>query len=190
MKRVGSVRLAGRTDAGTGDGRSWLRHRLWSAVAVLLVLVGSGTTIVAASVTSASNAGDAKTAFRASSEQVAASLKLAIQHEQDLMTSMSAFVAGNPAVSNTRFRAWATAERALARYPEVLGLGDAVLVPQSKLARFAAASERDPAGALPANGIFTVVPAGRRPAYCFTGAAVNPGRASTVPAGPGSPLLR
>jgi diguanylate cyclase (GGDEF)-like protein len=183
MKRVGSDRLEGRTGGGTGDGRSWLRHRLWSAIAVLLVLVGSGTTIVAASVTSASNAGDAKTAFRASSEQVAASLKLAIQHEQDLMTSMSAFVAGNPAVSNTRFRAWATAERALARYPEVLGLGDAVLVPESKLARFAAASERDPAGALPANGIFTVVPAGRRPAYCFTGAAVNPGRASTVPAG-------
>ena len=183
MKRLGSDRWAVHASAESGTGRFWLRQRLWGAAAALLLLGGSGTAVVGATITAAGNTKDAKAAFRASSGQVASSLKLAIQHEQDLTTSMSAFVAENPTASDARFSAWATAERALARYPEVLGLGDAVLVPQSKLARFAAASERDPAGALSANGTFTVVPAGRRPFYCFTGASVNPGPASTVPAG-------
>jgi hypothetical protein len=183
MKRFGSDRLPVRAGSAIGAGRFWLRQRLWSAAAVLLLLGGSAAAVVAASVASGNNASQATAAFRSSSAQLASSLKLAIQHEQDLMTSTSAFVAENPAVSNTRFRAWATAERALARYPEVMGLGDAVVVPQSKLAAFAATSERDPAGALPANGTFSVVPAGRRSFYCFTGAAVYPGSASTVPAG-------
>ena len=183
MKKFGSDRTAVNIGTPAGAGRFWLRQRLWGAAAVVLLVVGSGTAVVAASVTSANDAGDARAAFRASSQQVASSLQLAIQHEQDLTTSISAFVAENPAVSNTRFRAWATAERALARYPEVLGLGDAVLVPQSELARFAATSRRDPAGALSANGTFNVVPAGRRPFYCFIAASVDPGPASTLPAG-------
>jgi diguanylate cyclase (GGDEF)-like protein len=183
MNMFRSSRLAVRTVAATSAGRLWLRRRLWSVAAVLLLLGGSAAAVVAARAASANSARQAGAAFRSSSTQVAASLQLAIQHEQDLMTSTSAFVAGNPAVSNAQFRVWATAERALARYPEVLGLGDAVVVSQSELAAFAAASERDPAGALPANGTFSVVPAGRRPFYCFTGAAVNPGPSSTVPAG-------
>ena len=183
MTRLGSDRLTVGTGAAVGAGRFWLQQCLWTAAAVLLLLGGSGAAVVAASIQSGNNASQANQAFRSTSGQVASSLKLAIQHEQDLMTSTSAFVAGNPTASNTRFRVWATAERALARYPEVLGLGNAVVVPQSTLAAFAAASKRDPAGALSANGTFSVVPAGRRPFYCFTGAAVNPGPASAMPAG-------
>ena len=183
MKRFGSDRLAARTGAGLGAGRFWLQQRLWIAAAALLLLGGSGAAVVAASVASGHDASQANEAFRSSSAQVASSLTLAIQHEQDLMTSTSAFVAGNSTASNTRFRGWATAERALQRYPEVLGLGYAVVVPQSKLAAFTAASRRDPAGALSANGAFSVVPAGQRSFYCFTGGAVNPGGTSTVPAG-------
>ena len=183
MKRFGSGRLALGPGAGLGGGRFRLQQRLWSGAAALLLLGGSGAAVAAASVQSGHNASQANQAFRSSSAQVASSLKLAIQHEQDLMTSTSAFVAGNPTASNTQFRGWASAERALARYPEVLGLGDAVVVPQSKLAAFAAASERDPAGALSANGAFSVVPSGPRAFYCFTAAAVNPGAANAVPAG-------
>jgi diguanylate cyclase (GGDEF)-like protein len=183
MKKFGSDRLAVGTGAGSGAGRLRLQQRLWSGAAALLLLGGSAAAVVAASVQSGHNGAEAKQAFRSSSGQVASSLKVAIQHEQDLMTSTSAFVAGNPTASNTQFRGWASAERALQRYPEVLGLGDAVVVPQSKLAAFAAASERDPAGALSAHGNFSVAPAGRRSFYCFTAAAVNPGARNTVPAG-------
>lgn len=75
---------------GVRGGRFWLRQRAWSAAAALLLLVGSGAAVVAASVASRRDANEADAAFRSSSGQVASSLKLAIQHEQDLMTSTSA----------------------------------------------------------------------------------------------------
>jgi diguanylate cyclase (GGDEF)-like protein len=168
--------------AELGGIRLWLRRRLWGAAAVSLLLLGSGAAVVAASVASRRDASQANTAFRSSAAQVASSLKLAIQHEQDLMTSASAFVATNPGLTSVGFRAWATAERALARYPEVLGLGEAVVVPQSGLAAFAAEAERDSPSGPSGKRAFTVVPAGRRPFYCFTQAAVHPG-SGTVAAG-------
>jgi diguanylate cyclase (GGDEF)-like protein len=183
MRRGRSHELAAGSGGDPTDGRIRLQHRLWTAVAVSLLVAGSAGTVVAASIQSDHNASQATQAFRSLSMQVDSSLRLAIQHEQDLAASASSFVAGNPNASSSRFGEWANAERALARYPEVLGLGYAVVIPASDLARFAAAAVRDPAGSLSSGRVFSVVPSGTRSFYCFTAGAVHPGASNTVPAG-------
>jgi diguanylate cyclase (GGDEF)-like protein len=94
-------------------------------------------------------------------------LQLTIQHEQDLIISTSAFVAGNPSASNLEFQQWMTSVQAFARYPELLEVGQAIIVPNSQLSAFAQRAEADPTGSLGAGTAFSVVPSGVRPYYCF-----------------------
>ena len=97
--------------------------------------------------------------------------------------STAAFVAGNPHAPNRQFVGWARRVQAIERYPELLGLGDAVIVAPSRLRAFAAAARRDPAGALGAGGTFTVSPLGHRAVYCFTQNQVSRGGRNSYPAG-------
>ena len=146
----------------------WSRQtRAWLVVAAVLALAGCVAIGVAASVQSTHDTQKAREAFAASSAGVASTLRLAIQHEQDLIVGAGAFLATNPHASNAQFVHWTAAARAFQRYPELLGLGHAVIVPASGLAAFAKAAERDPPGPLSANGTFQVLPPGRRSFYCF-----------------------
>ena len=138
---------------------------------------------MAARVQSHREASQATQAFRAVSAQVAASVKLAIQRDQDLVVSTAAFVAGDPTAPNSRFVQWARRVQAIQRYPELLGLGDAVIVTPSRLRAFAAAARHDPAGALSAGGTFTVSPPGHRALYCFTQNYLSRGARNSYPAG-------
>jgi diguanylate cyclase (GGDEF)-like protein len=178
-------------DHGAARRFSWQR-RVWAAVAVALAIAGSAGAVVAAEVQSGHNAARARQAFVSSSAQVALTLKLAIGHEQDLIVGAGAFVSGDPRASNSQFVEWTRAARAFPRYPEVLGLGHAVIVPASQLAAFAAAALRDPVGRLSARGTFVVVPPGRRAFYCLAVGGAGRSAGDAEPAGydfcgPGGP---
>ncbi len=70
--------------------------------------------------------------FRTGSAEIASTLQLAIEHEQDLIVSASGFVIGNPTHLTRQFVAWARSVHALARYPELLGFGHSVIVPAAR----------------------------------------------------------
>ena len=161
---------------------TWQR-RLWTAVAALIILGGLIISALAAGDQSHRTVNQAHQQFRSVSAEVASSLQLGIEHEQDLVIGTAAFLANDPHASNAEFTRWARAQHAIERYPELLGLGDAVIVPASRVPMFAAAARRDPAGSLSRAGSFTVSPPGRRPFYCFTQTYVTRSPTDTYPAG-------
>ena len=131
VRRARSDRIgATPTHATAAAGRSRRRPLVWASVTMLLVMVG---TAVSFSVSAAVARGDtekSRRAFEASSADIASTLKLAIQHEGDLVASASGFLLDNANPSNAEFRAWATTVHAGARYPELQGMATVVLVPR------------------------------------------------------------
>ncbi len=170
--------------SAVADVASWAQRRtLWAGVAAVLLVVGISSALVAARLVAQTTDVNSQRHFRAASAQVASTLQLAIQHEQDLIISASGFVIGNPNASNAQFVAWARSVHALARYPELLGFGHSVIVPAAQLPGFAARAVKDPSGPLAANRTFNVVPSGRRAFYCLSVGAVARAGAPAFPAG-------
>jgi signal transduction histidine kinase len=155
----------------------------WALVVALVVVLGCVGSVFAARAVARGDERKSQRAFAASSADVASTLKLAIEHENDLVVSASAFIITNPTVSNAVFNRWVRADRAFARYPEILGLVRIVVVPASQLPAFAARAAKNPAGALGADGSFQVIPVGKRPFYCFIDLAGKSAFASATPAG-------
>jgi signal transduction histidine kinase/CheY-like chemotaxis protein len=139
---------------------------VWIAVAVLVALGGTAAAVVSAGALAASNAAKSREQFKQAATEVASTLQLAVEREQDLVVSASGFVVGNPDASNARFVNWADSVHALARYPELISIGRSVFVPAAALPAFAA-NARKAAGVSSGHGAFTVVPPGRRAFYCF-----------------------
>jgi diguanylate cyclase (GGDEF)-like protein len=151
------------------------RHRrAWIAAAALLALAGVGGSVYAfGSVRSASERSH-KTLV-SSSVEVAAALRLAIQHEQDLIVSTESFIIGNPDPSQAQFTAWADEVGALKRYPELLELVVLHYVPAQQLAAYeehASTGQTTP---------FSVLPATKESFYCFSPVTVNRGSATGIP---------
>jgi diguanylate cyclase (GGDEF)-like protein len=140
-------------------GRSRRRLRLWVAVCGVVMIAATAGSVLAARSTAKRDADRSAVEFTTAAAHVASTLQLAIQHEEDLIFSAVGFVAGTPRATKPEFEQWAIAVQALRRYPELLGLGQAVIVPRSQLAAFAKRTAPD--------GSFTVFPAGDRPFYCF-----------------------
>ena len=80
------------------------RNAAWVAAAVLMALGGTIASFVGAQGMAQSNSDKAKLAFHLNSAEVAATLKLAIQHEEDLVVNASAFIAGQPEREPCRIR--------------------------------------------------------------------------------------
>ncbi len=114
--------------------------------------------------------------------EIASTLKLTIQHEQDLAISAGAFVVSNPNATQADFLRWTSSARAFQRYPEVVGIAELKIVSASQLNAFATQARTDPAGPLAANGAFLVTPVGNRPYYCLATASEARGGPSTTPA--------
>jgi diguanylate cyclase (GGDEF)-like protein len=158
---------------------------LWVVGALLLVLLGTTLSVLAARAVAHDEAQKAHRAFASSSAEVSSRLKLALQHEEDLVVSTSAFVVTHPEMSNAAYNRWLQADRAFERYPEILSLSRMVVVKASELPAFAKRAQKDPAGRLGPDGTFQVVPPGARPFYCFADLkSQSPsGRADPSPAG-------
>ncbi len=159
-----------------------------SAGMALLVLAGVLASMLGARAVARTDADKARQAFRFSSDEIASTVKLAIQHEEDLVVSASAFFTGNPHASPADFDRWAESVHAMQRYPELQNIGLVTLVPASRRAAFEARLAADPVRPLgpqstsPA-GAFQVLPPGSRPYYCFAVAGLARSAATYLPAG-------
>lgn len=143
------------------------RDGVWGAVAALLVVAGMAGTVYAAGVADADEQQHQRDEFEQSSAEVVSDLQSAIQREEDLILSGAAYLAGNPDGSNAEFLQWSESIQALKRYPELHDYGNALVVPASELAAFAARAETDPWAALGPSGKFQVQPTGSREFYCL-----------------------
>jgi diguanylate cyclase (GGDEF)-like protein len=160
----------------------------WVAVTAVLVLAGLVASVLGARAVARSNADKARLAFRVASEEVASSLKLAIQHEEDLVVSARAFVTSNPHASAAQFDRWAESVNAMGRYPELQNIGLVALVSASHLAPFEARLAANPVRPLGPEsvgpgGALQIVPPGKRPYYCFAVAGLARSLATYLPAG-------
>jgi diguanylate cyclase (GGDEF)-like protein len=155
---------------------------------VLLVLVGSVASLLGARAVAHSQADKARLAFHLGSAEIASTLKLAIQHEEDLVVSASAFVTGNPSASPADFDRWAESVDAMGRFPELQNIGLVKLVPSADLAAFEKRLAADPVRplgpkSLGPTGPLQVLPPGRRPYFCLAVAGLARSLATYLPAG-------
>ncbi len=149
------------------DGRRY-RQRMWVAVAVLVAVGGSLGALVAARSVARNDAAKSRQALEASSGEVASTLQLAIQREEDLAVNASAFVLDHPDNPTVHFAEWMRNTRAFERYPELQSLGEVVIVPAAELPAFAARAALNPQQFSQAGGTFEVSPPGKRPYYCLS----------------------
>jgi diguanylate cyclase (GGDEF)-like protein len=164
------------------------RRSAWAAAAVVLVLAGSLASWMGARAVAHSDAGKGRLAFHLASAEIASTLTLAIQHEEDLVVSASAYVTGNQHGSAAAFDRWVESVRAMQRYPELQNIGLVNLVPASQLKAFEARMAADPLRPLGPQssvpkGSFQILPAGERPYYCFAVAGLARSAATYIPPG-------
>ena len=143
------------------------RRRNWFVNAFLVVLVGVLCTVFGARAVAQEDAQEYRQSTAASTQGIAANLTLAIERQQDLAVNAGAFVIANPSATQQQFEQWTRSAQVFARYPEVKGIAEVVMVTQSDLAAYAASVDRAPDGLLPPGATFAVVPPGTRPYYCF-----------------------
>ncbi|HEX4980792.1 MAG TPA: sensor domain-containing diguanylate cyclase, partial [Ilumatobacteraceae bacterium] len=136
-------------------------------VAAVMVVGGIAGSLFAARSVAKTEADAARNVFERSAAEVASTLQLAIQHQDDLALSVGGFVVANPDASQAEFRHWSELSDHMARFPEVLGFGLVVIVPAAELPGFIAGVIEDPPGSLAADGTYEIIPPGERAEYCL-----------------------
>ncbi len=159
------------------------RRLRWTALAALVLVCGIVGSGVAAGFIARNQGAISRQHFRSESAQITSTLRLAIQHEQDLIVSASGFVVGDPGASSSQFIAWVRSVHALTRYPELRSIGHSVIVPAARLPAFAARATQGTARSAGATGTFRVVPAGRRRFYCLSVWSLSRTAVDSFPAG-------
>lgn len=164
--------MCGRKAFGvTNCTKRWLAGHGWVVVAAAVALLGGIGSLLGAVALAHSDAQRARANFKSSAVAIASNLKLGVQHENDLIDSAGTYFKENQHATATGFWRWAQDEKALARYPELVGLAEIRLVPANGLS----ASEKQAASHPVFAGLhtpFQLIPAGKRPYYCFVAAAV------------------
>jgi diguanylate cyclase (GGDEF)-like protein len=170
-------------------GRLAASHRkAWTASTILFVALGSAGALLGARSVAHTDYARGRLAFHLASDEVASTLQLALQHEEDLVVSASAFISANPGASAAGFDRWVESVRAMRRYPELRNIGLVELVRADELRAFEARMAAHPLLALgprtrgPAE-TFQVLPPGRRPYYCFAVAGLARTLSTYLPTG-------
>ncbi len=148
-------------------GRSGVRRGVWAAAAVTVALVAAIISIFGDMASTRADNQKSRQAAATSSMDLASTLRLAIQHEQDLVVSGAAFFVNSPDATQAQFTRWMTAEHAFARYPELYAISEIAMVTPSEAAAF---SVRQAGGAVgtAAGGVpLQITPAGYRAFYCL-----------------------
>jgi diguanylate cyclase (GGDEF)-like protein len=158
------------------------RRHVWLGVALLVLVAGSLGSIWVARDVAQNDAHVSRESLVGSSNDIASTLNLTIQHEEDLSIAAGVFFIANADSSQTAFRQWTNTIQAFERYPELEGIAEIVRVPASQLSAFAAREIADPSGPLGPGGTYQVLPSGIRPYYCLE--AVSQSRTTQlIPAG-------
>jgi diguanylate cyclase (GGDEF)-like protein len=155
---------------------------------MLLVLAGTIAAVLGARAVARSDADRGRLSFHLASSEIASTLTLALQHEEDLVISARAFVTGNPRASAADFDRWTESVDAMQRYPELQNIGLVELVPASRLGAFERRMSANPLrpfgpDSLPPAGFLQVLPPGSRPYYCFAVAGMARNPATYLPVG-------
>jgi diguanylate cyclase (GGDEF)-like protein len=137
---------------------------------------------------SRTDAEKARLAFHITTGEIASTLTLAIQHEEDLVVSTSAFVAASGDRSPSGFDRWTESVHAMRRFPELQNIGLVALVPASQLAAFKRRIAAEPVRPLGLSSPgpkepFVALPPGARPYYCFAVAGLARSLATYLPPG-------
>jgi diguanylate cyclase (GGDEF)-like protein len=159
------------------------RRPLWLAIALTLAVLGCCASVLGAHAVAKNDAAASRHLFQASSSDIATTLRLDIQHEQDLVLSTGAYFVSFPGATQGDFQRWMSSLDAFQRYPELSGVAEVVIVPRSQLSAYEASAIAHPAGPLGPGKTFQVIPSGSRPYYCFARVEVARGGHSTEPAG-------
>jgi len=146
------------------SGRRYLR---WPLLAALLLAAGTAGSVAAARQLAQGNSADARTAFSASAGDIAATLKLELQHESDLELAANTFIVEHPNAGPAAFAQWGRAIQVARRYPELTGIAWITLVPAAKLKAFSQ-HPIGPVGAVAPGTYADLIPSGRRPYYCLS----------------------
>ncbi len=147
------------------SGAGWRQRNMWAAVVVLLVVGGVVFSLFVGSRVARGEAARSLVAFDLSSAQVASTLQLAIEQQNDLLVNAGAYIAGNPTGSQSELTGWANSVQLLTRYPQVHSLVVIAYVPLADLPAFTA--QVTAPGETAAGTEFQVVPPGSRPFYCL-----------------------
>jgi diguanylate cyclase (GGDEF)-like protein len=150
------------------------RGTAWLLPTVAVVVIGIAASVFGSLMLARSVDQRSHQAADASSVEIASTLRLAIEREQDLSVDAAGFILNNRSASEAQFQTWAASVRLFQRYPELQGIGEVVLVPASQLASFA-----DNHG----GSSFQVTPPGSRPYYCFTTLTQGRTSRSALPTG-------
>jgi len=112
------------------------RTGLWAAVAVLCVAAGIVGSVLGAHAMVHTDAAKSRRTFQRTSTTIAAALKLAIRHEEQLVVSASTFFVDHPHATLAEFAAWTKWARTTRRYPELQQLTLIALVQAPELSAF------------------------------------------------------
>src|ERR1700722_11359318 len=85
------------------------RRQAWVVIGVVLVVGGIAGAWLAARSVAGHAAQTSQQTFSASSHDIATTLQLALQHEDDLVVTARAFVSSDPGASNRQFLQWMAA---------------------------------------------------------------------------------
>jgi diguanylate cyclase (GGDEF)-like protein len=148
-------------------GSSILGSRTWTTLAVCIALLGIAGSVVTSAGNARQRLATSLVAARANDVQIAQTLGLSLQHEDDLLVAAQSFELDNPSARQSSFVQWARNADVMERYPELFAIGAIQVVPRADLGAFAA---RYPISSMvnsgPANSI-APYPAGVRPYYCL-----------------------
>ena len=163
-------------------------HSTWALLTVVLVLAGVLASVLGARAVARTDAEQSQLSFHLASAEIASTLNLAIQHEEDLVISAGAFVTGDPRASAADFDRWAESVHAIQRYPELQVFGLVTLVPSARLAAFEARIAAHPIRPLGPQSVgpkepFLIFPPGNRSYYCLAVAGLARSAATFVPGG-------
>ena len=150
-----------------GPGRKSPRRSFWIAIAVIVVTIGFLGSFLGANSRAQTDSQRAHQNLQTSSAEIAATLNLAIQHEQDLAISAGTFIVENPNASESSFIRWVNNVDAFQRYSEILAVAIVDVVRPSQLPAFAARAAINAKESKAPTQTFTLTPPGKRPFYCL-----------------------
>ncbi len=141
-------------------------------VAALVILVGTAGSLLGSGALARGDRRQAQQNATNSATEISSALMRNIQHEQDLVDLVGAFVNGDPRFSQADFLAWTSAAQILGRYPELERIGVIMYVPAGDLAHFESVQTMVPAAPSGGGGAYQVDPSGSRPYYCLSSMAL------------------
>ena len=148
-------------------GRKSASRGFWIAIVAVVVVVGFLGSFLGANNLAQTDIQRAHQNLQTASAEIAATLNIAIEHEQDLAISAGAFIVENPNASESSFIRWVADEDAFHRYREVLAVAIVNVVRPSQLSAFAARAAINEKESRAPSQTFTLTPPGRRPFYCL-----------------------